>query len=210
MLGDALTVALQQDGWDVSRTGDAESGQSMLTAGGYAAILLDLGLPRGSGLDLLRGMRRRYDTTPVLIITARDRLSDRIHGLDIGADDYIIKPFEPDELCARLRAAVRRSRGLVTPALVFRDVRMEPGTREVTQAGKAVKLSLHEFRTLLALMERQGRTVTREDLEARVYDGESAVESNTIAVYIHALRRKLGDAVITTVHGFGYRIGGAE
>nr|WP_277346220.1 response regulator transcription factor [Solimonas marina] len=210
MLGDALSTALTQDGWDITRADDADSGRLQLLAGGYAAVLLDLGLPRGSGLDLLREMRRASDATPVLIVTARDRLSDRIRGLDFGADDYITKPFEVDELCARLRAAVRRGQGRVTPTLSFLDVVLEPDTRAVTRAGRPVRLSLHEFRTLLALMERQGRIVTRETLESCVYDGDSAVESNTIAVYIHALRRKLGERFVTTVHGFGYRVGGDE
>jgi two-component system OmpR family response regulator len=152
-------------------------------------------------------MRARYDATPALIITARDQLGDRIRGLDAGADDYVVKPFQIDELLARLRAVVRRTRGLVAPVLVYGEVTVDPAQRSVMRAGKRVRLSAHEFRTLVALMERQGRAVARAHLEDLVYGGAGEIESNTIAVYVHQLRRKLGDDLITTVHGYGYRLG---
>lgn len=210
MLGDAVAAALQQDGWAVTRAEDAGSAKTALIDHAFAAVLLDLGLPRGSGLDVLAALRQRYDTTPVLIVTARDQLSDRVRGLDAGADDYIVKPFQTDELCARLRAVVRRSLGRVAPILRHRDVILDPAARTVSRNGASVKLGVHEFRTLLALMERQGRVVPRDMLESLIYGGDGTIESNTIAVYIHQLRRKLGEDFITTVHGFGYRIGDGE
>ena len=210
MLGDALAAALAQDGWSIDRAEDAAAARLALVDHGYTAVLLDLGLPRGSGLDVLAALRQRYDTTPVLIITARDQLSDRVRGLDAGADDYIVKPFEAGELGARLRAVVRRTQGRVAPVLRHGDIVLDPADRSVRQGGRAVRLGVHEYRTLLALMERPGRVIARETLESLVYGGDGAIESNTIAVYIHQLRKKLGDGVIATVHGFGYRLGDGE
>ncbi|CAN4278694.1 MULTISPECIES: response regulator transcription factor [unclassified Pseudoxanthomonas] len=210
MLGDALAAALAQDGWSIDRAEDAAAARLALVDHGYTAVLLDLGLPRGSGLDVLAALRQRYDTTPVLIITARDQLSDRVRGLDAGADDYIVKPFEAGELGARLRAVVRRTQGRVAPVLRHGDIVLDPADRSVRQGDRPVRLGVHEYRTLLALMERPGRVIARETLESLVYGGDGAIESNTIAVYIHQLRKKLGDGVIATVHGFGYRLGDGE
>ncbi len=210
MLGDALAAALVQDGWSIDRAEDAAAARLALVDHGYTAVLLDLGLPRGSGLDVLASLRQRYDTTPVLIITARDQLSDRVRGLDAGADDYIVKPFEAGELGARLRAVVRRTQGRVAPVLRHGDIVLDPADRSVRQGDRPVRLGVHEYRTLLALMERPGRVIARETLESLVYGGDGAIESNTIAVYIHQLRKKLGDGVIATVHGFGYRLGDSE
>jgi two-component system OmpR family response regulator len=207
MLADAIAAALRQDGWQVDRAHDASTARIALIDHSYAAILLDLGLPQGSGLDVLQAMRERYDVTPVLIISARDQLRDRIRGLDAGADDYLVKPFPIDELLARLRAVIRRSEGRVAPVLSYRNIVVDPAQRSVTRDGAHVRLSTHEYRTLLALMEKQGRAIARDHLENLVYGGASSIESNTIAVYVHQLRRKLGDDVITTVHGYGYRLG---
>ena len=207
MLSDATAAALRLDEWRVDCAYDAAAARVALIDHAYAAVLLDLGLPRGSGLDVLAAMRARYDATPTLIITARDQLGDRIRGLDAGADDYVVKPFQIDELLARLRAVVRRTRGMVAPVLRYGDVAVDPARRSVTRGEARVRLSTHEFRTLVALMERQGRAVARDVLEDLVYGGQGAIESNTIAVYVHQLRRKLGDDVIATVHGYGYRLG---
>jgi two-component system OmpR family response regulator len=207
MLARALATGLEQAGYAVDHAADAPAARLALTDHGYDAVLLDLGLPGGSGLQVLKSVRERYDTTPVLILTARDQLSDRIAGLDAGADDYLVKPFPPDELAARLRAVLRRAQGRVSPVLAARGIRLDPATRKVTRDDQPVTLSLHEYRTLLALMERSGRVVTRAQLEEAVYGGDSAIESNTVAVYVHQLRRKLGDELIVTVHGHGYRLG---
>ncbi len=208
MLALAMRTGLAQQGFTVDWVGDAAQAKTALVDHDYTAVLLDLGLPGRSGLSVLQAVRARYDTTPVLIVTARDQLSDRIAGLDAGADDYVLKPFQLDELYARLRAVIRRSQGRVSPVLSWQGVVLDPSKREVTRDGVAVALSTHEFRTLMLLMERQGRVVTREQLEEAVYGSSGTIESNTIAVYVHQLRRKLGESLISTVHGQGYRING--
>jgi two-component system OmpR family response regulator len=207
MLASAVCAGLRQSNWTVVTVSDAAAAQLALVEHAYSAVLLDLSLPQGSGLDVLRRMRQRYDTTPVIIVTARDQLSDRIRGLDAGADDYMVKPFQLDELGARLRAVIRRTQGRVSPLLSFRNIVLDPGRRVVTRDSEEVSLSRNEYLTLLGLMERQGRAVAREQLEIIVYGGDGGIESNTVAVYVHQLRRKLGEDLITTVHGFGYRIG---
>lgn len=207
MLADAVSAGLRQHNWTIECVGDVVAARLALVEHTYSAVLLDLGLPRGSGLDVLKAMREQYDATPVIIITARDQLSDRIRGLDAGADDYLIKPFQLDELGARLRAVIRRAQGRVSPRLNYRDITLDPGRRVVIRGAREVHLSRNEYRTLLALMERLGRVVERDRLEQLVYGGDGAIESNTVAVYVHQLRRKLGDDLIVTVHGMGYRIG---
>ncbi|CAM3921833.1 DNA-binding response regulator [Bordetella tumbae] len=208
MLAEALQLALHREGASVDIAADARSAQTALVDHDYELILLDLGLPGGSGMGILSQLRARYDTTPVIIMTARDRLSERIAGLDAGADDYLVKPFQIDELLARARATVRRSKGRVAPVLMAGNVTVDPANQTVLLAGDAVALSLLEYRTLLALVERGGRAVSRAALESSVYGDSGATGSNTVAVYIHQLRRKLGDDLIETVHGYGYRVKG--
>lgn len=210
MLGGALRTSLATSGMLVDWVHDVPAARLALVKHGYDAVLLDVGLPGGSGLAVLKYLRSCYDATPVLIITARDRLTERVQGLDAGADDYIVKPFQLDELQARLRAVVRRSRNSVVAVMRCRDVLLDPVRRVVTQAGVEVALSGNEYRTLLALMTRAGQTVSREQLEAAVYGGNGTIESNTVAVYIHQLRRKLGVDLVATVHGLGYRVAVAD
>ncbi|KRB12499.1 response regulator transcription factor [Rhizobacter sp. Root16D2] len=210
MLAQAVSSGLKQNQWSVDCASDAAAARLALLDHHYAAVLLDLRLPDASGLTVLSALRARYDATPVLILTARDQLSDRVRGLDAGADDYLVKPFELDELYARLRALMRRSQGLVSKTLSIGDIVVDPARRQVTRARKAVGLSSHEYLTLLALMERQRRVVSRDQLERLVYSHTDCVASNTIAVYVHQLRRKLGEDLIETVHGFGYRIGAPQ
>ncbi|MGR4877695.1 response regulator transcription factor [Pseudoxanthomonas sp. LARHCG66] len=207
MLGRALTAALGQEGWRVVRHEDARSAQAVLVDHGFVAVLLDLGLARGSGLDVLATMRERHDATPVLIITARDQLSDRIRGLDAGADDYIVKPFQRDEMLARLRAVLRRTRGKVTPVLRWRDVEVDPGASTAYLNGKRIGLSANEFRILQVLFEARGRVLSRDQLQHCLCRGGTEVGSNVVAVYVHQLRRKLGDGVVVTEVGLGYRAG---
>lgn len=204
LLGETICHGARQSGWHVSHVGNAKSAQAALVDHAYAAVLLDIGLPGDSGLSVLRAMRARCDSTPVLILTARGRLSERIAGLDAGADDYLIKPFQFDELWARLRSVIRRSQGRVVPVFTYGDVQIDHSRRVVKKAGADVTLSAQEYRTLLALVERPGHVVTRDQLHDIVYGMTSNVESNTIAVFIHQLRRKLGDDMIRTVHGLGY------
>jgi two-component system OmpR family response regulator len=206
-LAEAICDGVRQLQWQIAHVADAETAKLALAEHGFDAILLDIGLPGASGLALLRWMRERYDSAPVLILTARGQLSDRIKGLDSGADDYLVKPFQFDELFARIRALTRRSRGQVVPEYISGEVRLDPEKRLVTRNGERVMVSVYEYRTLLALFERQKRIVTRDQLQQLVYDDDSEIGSNTIAVFIHQLRRKLGEHVIETVHGHGYTIG---
>ncbi|MDQ8034354.1 MAG: response regulator transcription factor [Bordetella sp.] len=206
MLADALEVALRRDGARVDVARDAGTAQLALVDHDFETILLDLGLPGGSGMAILAQLRSRYDATPVIIMTARDRLSERIAGLDAGADDYLVKPFQVDELLARLRAVNRRSKGQIAPVLKCGTLVVDPANYQVTLDGETVALSSLEYRTLQALMERPGRALSRSALEQAVYGGSAATGSNTVAVYVHQLRKKLGDDCIETVHGFGYRM----
>jgi len=173
------------------------------------AVVLDLGLPDEDGMTLIRELRG-WTEVPVLVLSARTAEADKVAALDAGADDYLTKPFGVSELLARLRAVVRRSSNSVVSVLRCRDVQLDPARRVVTRAGAEVVLSASEYRTLLALMERAGQTVSREQLEAAVYGGSGTIESNTVAVYVHQLRRKLGDDLVATVHGLGYRIAAAD
>jgi two-component system OmpR family response regulator len=210
MLAEAVCDGIRQHAWHIDHVADAAAANLALVDHTYAVILLDIGLPRDSGLTVLKKMREGYDATPVLILTARGQLTERIKGLDAGADDYMVKPFQFDELLARVRAVIRRAQGRVVPSMGYGDVLVDPAKRVVTRAGVRVPLSSHEYRTLLALLERPGHVVTRDYLEGLVYGSTSNIESNTIAVFIHQLRRKLGDDIITTVHGQGYMMGEAK
>jgi two-component system OmpR family response regulator len=207
MLAEEICRGLRQEGWFAEWAKDAVCAKLSTLNHAYDVILLDLGLPGASGLSFLKALRAGYATTPVLIVTARHKLSDRIAGLDAGADDYVVKPFQIDELCARVRAVVRRTQGRVSPLLTYRQILVDPARRLVTQNGNPVDLSTYEYRTLVVLLERQGRLVTREDVEDAVYGSSGTIESNTIAVFVHNLRRKLGEDIIATVRGCGYRIG---
>ena len=204
MLAAAVCERARQAGLAIDHAADAPSARVALVDHCYSAILLDLGLPGESGLALLRGLRASYDPTPVIVVTARAQMSERIAGLDAGADDYLVKPFDFDELWARLRAVTRRSEGKAVPALACGDVRIDLAAQAVTRAGVPVTLSAFEYRTLLLFMERPNRIFSRAQLEALIYGGEGDIGSNTIAVFIYQLRRKLGERLIETVHGQGY------
>ena len=169
-------------------------------------LLLDLGLPRKSGLDLLAALRRKGVELPVLVITARDAVADRVKGLDAGADDYLVKPFDLDELSARIRALMRRRGGRASPAIEHGALTLDPATREVTLSGKPVNLSGREFALLRALLERPGVPLSRARLEDRLYGWGEEVESNAVEVHIHSLRRKLGASWIRNVRGVGYLV----
>ena len=175
-----------------------------LSTGDYAAAVLDLGLPFKDGLDVLRDVRALKVTTPVLVLTARDAVPDRIAGLDLGADDYVLKPVDLNELGARLRALVRRSHGQVQDVLRCGGIALDPSARQVTQDGNAVALATREFDLLHALMLSAGRVMSREQLEQKLYSWGHEVESNAIEVHIHHLRRKLQTDLIQTVRGIGY------
>jgi two-component system OmpR family response regulator/two-component system response regulator QseB len=206
LLGDGLQAGLRQLGFQVDWVRDGEAAERELLAGVYAAALLDLGLPRKTGLEVLHSLRARRDTTPVLVLTARDGVSDRIRGLDSGADDYVLKPVDLHELAARLRALIRRATGQVQDQLRCAGVVLAPSARQVSLNGEPVTLSGREFDLLHALMRHAGRVMTREQLEAQLYSWGHEVESNAIEVHIHHLRRKLQPELIQTVRGVGYTV----
>jgi two-component system, OmpR family, response regulator len=205
MIAQGLQTALRQDGCTVDWMRDGNSAAAALRDERFDLVLLDLGLPGRDGLTVLRDLRRRGDATPVLILTARDELRDRVAGLDAGADDYIVKPFDLDEVAARMRSVLRRAAGRGDPCIEHRGIRLDPVTHSVERNGTPVLLSAHEFAVLEALLQRPGAILSRAQLEDRLYGwGEQQVESNAVEVYIHGLRRKLGADAIRTLRGVGY------
>jgi DNA-binding response OmpR family regulator len=207
MIGAGLRAALRQAGFAVDWVTDGRAADTSLATEAFDVVLLDLGLPQRDGLDVLRQLRARGDETPVIVLTARDALPSRVAGLDAGADDYLVKPFELDELLARMRAVTRRRTGRADPVLESGAVRLDPATRQVWRAGVPVVLSAREFAVLEALLQRPGAILSRAQLEDRLYGWGDAVESNAISVYVHQLRKKLGDDFIHTVRGVGYFAG---
>ncbi len=204
MLGDGLQAGLTQAGYAVDWLRDGEAAVAALSTESFAAVVLDLGLPKRDGLSVLQWLRARHDATPVLILTARDQLEDKVRGLDLGADDYVLKPFDLDEITARLRALVRRAHGRPEPVLTLGEVELNPAARTVTRAGQAVELTPREFDLLHLLLENNGRVLTRRTLEEQLYTWNDTVDSNTLEVHIHHLRKKLGNDLIRTVRGVGY------
>jgi two-component system response regulator QseB len=207
MIGDSVRQGLRQDGFSVDWVRDGEEAELVLADEAYAVVLLDLGLPGASGLELLTRLRRRGNEVAVLILTARDAVSDRIDGLDAGADDYLVKPFDLDELAARIRAVLRRRSGRAQPLLAHGTLSLNPATHEVRYQGRRLNLSGREFNLLHALLERPGAVLSREQLEERLYGWGEEVGSNAVEVHIHHLRKKLGRDVILNVRGVGYVVG---
>lgn len=204
LLGDGIRVGLTQADFAVDWVQDGVLGDTALQTEAYAAVVLDLGLPRLSGLDLLRRLRASGDATPVLILTARDAIGDRVKGLDNGADDYLVKPFDLDELAARLRALIRRAQGGASPVLRLHGVVLDPAQHRVEFHGEPVELTARQFALLHELMLNAGRVLSREQLEQRLYPWGEEVESNAIEVHVHHLRRKLAPELVRTVRGVGY------
>jgi two-component system OmpR family response regulator/two-component system response regulator QseB len=193
-------------GFQVDWVRDGEAAERELRAQPYAAAVLDLGLPRKDGLDVLTAVRRCGVSVPILVLTARDTVPDRVRGLDLGADDYVIKPVDLHELGARLRALVRRSHGQPQECLSAQDVTLDPASRSVQQAGEPVTLSTREFDLLHAFLLNPDRVLSREQLEQHLYSWGQEVDSNAIEVHIHNLRRKLGTGLVHTVRGVGYML----
>jgi DNA-binding response OmpR family regulator len=206
MIGEAIRAGLKRDGFTVDWVHEAQSAAAVLHTEPYELVLLDLGLPGVGGLQLLKSLRERGGSLPVLIITARDAVSDRVAGLDAGADDYLVKPFDLDELAARIRALLRRRAGTGAPLLAHLGVALDPAAHRVTHDGVEVALSPREFALLQLLMERPGTILSRASIEERLYGFGEEVESNAVEVHIHGLRRKLGAQFILTVRGVGYRV----
>jgi two-component system OmpR family response regulator/two-component system response regulator QseB len=206
MLGAAMKRGLEKAGYVVDWAQAGDEALSAMSAQTYAAVLLDLSLPGMSGLDALRAIRARRDSTPVIIVTAQGQGEQKINGLDAGADDYLVKPFDLDELLARIRAQIRRSEGRLNNILQAADVTLDIATRMVQRAGEPVQLTAKELKVLDALMRRAGRFVSKNDLEDMLYDDAANIESNTIEVTVYSLRKKLGAALIVTARGVGYMV----
>ncbi|HEX6266041.1 MAG TPA: response regulator [Burkholderiales bacterium] len=204
LLGRGVQAGLEQAGFAADWVRDGVAADASLAGTRYAAVVLDLGLPRLAGLELLGRLRSRGERAPVLILTARDAVEDRVKGLDAGADDYMVKPFRLEELAARLRALVRRAHGEAAPVLKASGVTLDPGTRSVAWQGREVELPAREFDVLHELMLNAGRVLSREHLQERVYRWGEEVGSNAIDVHVHHLRRKLAPELIRTIRGVGY------
>ena len=207
MIGESLRNALRGFGYAVDWVRDGRAADGTLSTERFDLVLLDLGLPQRDGMEVLQALRARGDRTPVIVLTARDSLASRVQGLDAGADDYVVKPFELDELLARMRAVVRRHSGRAEPALEVGGVTLDPATREVRRDDVPLALSAREYAVLEALMLRPGAILSRAQLEDRLYGWGEELESNAISVYVHQLRRKLGEGFIHTVRGVGYYVG---
>ena len=206
MIGESVLDLLRADGYAVDWVKDGEMADTTLDTETYDLVLLDLGLPKRDGLAVLRRLRARKNRTPVLIATARDALEQRVQGLDMGADDYIIKPYEIDELLARIRALIRRASGRAEPVYEHLGVSIDPATREVLVGGQAVSLVAREWAILEQLLARPGVVLSRKQLEDKLYSWKDEVSSNAVEVYIHGLRKKLGSHLIQNVRGVGYMV----
>jgi two-component system response regulator QseB len=206
MIGESIRAGLRHDGYVIDWVQDGRAAELALEGEPYALVLLDLGLPRKDGFAVLAGLRGRKERVPVLILTARDAVADRVRGLDAGADDYLVKPFDLDELAARMRAVLRRNAGRAEPLVTHGALTLDPVTREVAHHGRAVPVSAREFALLEALLQRPGATLSRAQLEDRLYGWGEEVASNAVEVHIHNLRKKLGEGLIRTVRGIGYAI----
>jgi DNA-binding response OmpR family regulator len=206
LLGDGLKVGLRQVGWTADWVRDGETAQNVLCSNTFDVVVLDLGLPRKPGIEIVRWLRDRGNHVPVLILTATDAVSQRVKALDAGADDYMIKPFDLDELCARVRALQRRSAGSTSPLLRHGCIEIDTCTRSVTCDGRDVVLSPKEFAILQSLVENAGKVVPRERLMSSIYGLDDEVGSNVLEVHVHNLRKKLAEATLKAVRGFGYRL----
>ncbi|ETX27043.1 response regulator [Roseivivax isoporae] len=210
VLADGLSVGLRLSGFTADRVETLADARAALATTDFEGLVLDIMLPDGLGLDLLAELRARGSALPVLLLTARDRVKDRVRGLDAGADDYLGKPFDLDELAARLRAMLRRGEGRASAGLAHNGLSIDPATLTGRRGDAALRFSRREFAILHALMERPGHILSREALEERLYGWQEEIESNTVEVHVHKLRAKLGRGVIETVRGLGYRLATGE
>lgn len=206
LLGSGLLTGLKNEGYSVDWVKNGGAALTAITTTPYDAVILDIGLPEISGLEVLSKARGKDITTPVLILTAQDAVADRVAGLDAGADDYLTKPFELDELCARLRALTRRSRGLSQQTIQHKNIVIDPAAHTVSYNNENIELSRRELALLEELVSSAGRVLSRAFLEEKLYNWDNEIESNTIEVYIHHLRKKFGSELIKTIRGVGYTV----
>lgn len=208
LLGDGIRTGLKHYGHTVDWVKDGKSASDVITSKfeNFDVIVLDLGLPKVSGIDVLKNMRERNIVTPVVVLTARDTVDDRVRGLDTGADDYITKPFDLDELCARMRALQRRSKSRAKPVLVYANISLDPASHVVAINGEAVMISRREFALLQKLLENAGRVISREQLNQTLYGWGENIDSNALEVHIHNLRKRFGNNLIRTIRGVGYMV----
>lgn len=206
MIGESVYDLLRAEHHAVDWVRDGDMADTALRTQTYDVVLLDLGLPRRDGLEVLRDLRARKDRTPVLVATARDAVAERVQGLDAGADDYVLKPYELDELLARIRALARRAAGRAEPVYEHKGVSIDPATREVAVNGEPVVLSAREWAVLEPLIARPGRVLSRAQLEEKLYSWKDEISSNAVEVYIHGLRKKLGADLVLNVRGVGYMV----
>ncbi len=208
MLGESIAVGLRLSGFSNELVGTLSDARHAIQSDAFDAVVLDVMLPDGSGMDLVRALRGQGSRLPILLLTARDRPDDRVQGLDIGADDYLGKPFDLHEVAARLRAIIRRSDGRATPCLTWNGFSLDPARMQGRLGSREIQLTRREFAILHALMEHPGSVLSRASLEVRVYGWNEDVESNAIEVHVHNLRSKIGAGYIATVRGLGYRLSG--
>lgn len=206
MIGEAVRDLLRAEGYAVDWANDGDMADAALATQAYDLVLLDLGLPRRDGLAVLRDLRSRKDRTPVLIATARDGVAQRVQGLDAGADDYVLKPYDLEELLARIRALLRRAAGRAEPVYEHQGISVTPATREVLVQGRPVSLSAREWAVLEALIARPGTVLSRQQLEDKLYGWDGEISSNAVEVYVHGLRKKLGAHLVLNVRGLGYMV----
>ncbi|MDE1172195.1 MAG: response regulator [Parvibaculaceae bacterium] len=204
MIGESLVTALRNGGYSVDWARDGETGNSSLKTDTYDLVLLDLGLPKLPGLEVLKQLRQRKNPVPLLILTARDSITDRVQGLDLGADDYLVKPFALEEVEARIRVLLRRNAGHAEATLNNGAITLNTLTKEVQYRGTSLILSAREYALMYALMEKPGKVLSRAALEEKLYGWDDEISSNTVEVYIYALRKKLGNSVIRNIRGLGY------
>jgi two-component system, OmpR family, response regulator len=204
MIAHGVKTALTQSHYVVDWAADGKTAAATLITSSFDLVLLDLGLPRRDGIEVLRELRRRGDATPVIILTARDERKSRVAGLDAGADDYIVKPFDIDEVLARMRSVLRRAAGRGDSIIQHGELRLDPVTHTVERNGTPMSLSAHEYSVLEALLQRPGAVLSRAQIEDRLYGWDDPIGSNAVEVYIHSLRRKLGSDAIRTLRGVGY------
>ena len=210
MIGEAVATGLRREGFAVDWVHDGKAADHALKVEPFDLLLLDLGLPHMNGLEVLKALRSRGQKLPVLILTARDAVTDKVQGLDAGADDYVVKPFDLTELSARIRALLRRQSGRAEPVIEYRGISLNPVTHQVLRDGREITLSAREFALLEALLDRPGAILSRAQLEQRLYGWGEEVESNAVEVHIHGLRKKLGPDFIRNVRGVGYRVAPAQ